>query len=93
VEYVTSKKTTRFQPVQRPAPGWTARVRFPTGITDICLLHISEPALDSTQRLIQWVPGAFSPGVKRPWREAEHSYRPSTEVKNGGAVLPLPDTS
>jgi hypothetical protein len=35
---------------------------------------------------IQWVPGAVSPEVKRPSREADHSPPSSTEVKNGGAV-------
>jgi hypothetical protein len=30
---------------------------------------------------IQWVPGALSPGVKRPWLEADHSPPVSAEVK------------
>jgi hypothetical protein len=30
---------------------------------------------------IQWVPGALSPGVKGPGREADHSPPTSTEVK------------
>jgi hypothetical protein len=30
---------------------------------------------------IQWVPGALSPGVKRPGREADHSFPSSAEVK------------
>jgi hypothetical protein len=34
--------------------------------------------------------GAISPGVKRPRREVEHSLPFSTEVKNGGAIPPLP---
>jgi hypothetical protein len=33
--------------------------------------------------------GTLSPGVKRPGREADHSPS-SAEVKNGGAVPPLP---
>jgi hypothetical protein len=31
---------------------------------------------------IKWLPGAVSPGVKRPWREADHSAPSSVEVKN-----------
>jgi hypothetical protein len=34
-----------------------------------------------TQSRIQWVPGALSPEVKRPWREADHSPPTSAEVK------------
>jgi hypothetical protein len=41
----------------------------------------SRPALGSTQPPIQWVPGALSPGVKRPGREADHSLPTSAEVK------------
>jgi hypothetical protein len=41
----------------------------------------SRPALGFTQPPIQWVPGALSPGVKRPRREADHSPPTSAEVK------------
>jgi hypothetical protein len=41
----------------------------------------SRQALGSTQPPIQWVPGALSPRVKRPGREADHSPRASAEVK------------
>jgi hypothetical protein len=44
-----------------------------------------------TQPAIKWVPGALSPGVKRPGREAHHS--PPSEVKNGGAASSLPHIS
>jgi hypothetical protein len=43
------------------------------------------PALEPTQPL--------SRGVQRPGREADHSPPSSAEVKNGGAVPPLPRTS
>jgi hypothetical protein len=33
------------------------------------------------QTPILWVPGALSPGVKRPGREADHSPPTSAEVK------------
>jgi hypothetical protein len=38
-------------------------------------------SLGPTQAPIQWVPGALSPEVKRPGREADHSTPTSTEVK------------
>jgi hypothetical protein len=50
----------------------------------------STPALGPTQSPIQWVPGALSPGVKRPEVKDGHSPLPSAEVKNGGAVPPRP---
>jgi hypothetical protein len=38
-------------------------------------------ALGPTQLAIQWVPEAFSLGLKRPGREADHSPPSSAEVK------------
>jgi hypothetical protein len=38
-------------------------------------------ALGPTQPPIQWVPGAFSLGVNRPGREADHLPPSSAEVK------------
>jgi hypothetical protein len=42
----------------------------------------SIPALEPTQPPIQWKPGVFSLGVKRPGCEAELSSLSSAEVKN-----------
>jgi hypothetical protein len=39
---------------------------------------------------IKWVPGALSPGVKQQGHEADHSPPSNAEVKNGGAIPPLP---
>jgi hypothetical protein len=39
---------------------------------------------------VRWVPGALSPAVKRQVREADHSPPSNAEVKNGGAISPLP---
>jgi hypothetical protein len=50
-------------------------------------------ALGPTQLPIQWALGAFSLGVKWLGCEADHSPPSSAEVKNGGAVPPLPSTS
>jgi hypothetical protein len=43
--------------------------------------HPSTPALGLTQPPIQWVPGLFSRGVKRPGRGANHPHPSSAEVK------------
>ena len=40
-----------------------------------------KPALGSTQPPISWEP-AFSPGVKRPGREDDHSPQPTAEDSN-----------
>jgi hypothetical protein len=50
------------------------------------------PVLGSTKPHIRCVPGALSPGVKRPGREADHSPPTSTEVKKSGSIYPLPYT-
>jgi hypothetical protein len=42
---------------------------------------VSGPALGPTQPPIQWVPGSFSLGIKRPGREADHSPPSSAEDK------------
>jgi hypothetical protein len=41
----------------------------------------SRPVLGPTQLPIRWVPGALSPGVKSPGREADPSPPTSAEVK------------
>jgi hypothetical protein len=41
----------------------------------------------------QWVSGAIFPRVKGPGREADHSSLSSAEVKNGGAIPPLPNST
>jgi len=43
---------------------------------------MSRPALGPTQPPIQWVLGVLSQGVNRSGREADHSPKPSVEVKN-----------
>jgi hypothetical protein len=53
----------------------------------------SRTALGLTQPPSQWVPGAISPRLKRPGREADHSPPPSASVNNGGAIPTLLRTS
>jgi hypothetical protein len=53
----------------------------------------SIPVLRPTQSPIQLILGAISSGLKRPGREAHKSPPPSAEVKNDGAITPLPHKS
>jgi hypothetical protein len=50
----------------------------------------SRPLLRPIHPPIQWVPGDLSSGVKRLGRQANNSPPPSSEVKNGRAIPPLP---
>jgi hypothetical protein len=52
-------------------------------------ISLSSTALGQTLLPIQWVPGEG----KRKGREADHSPPSSAEVKNGGAIPPLPHMS
>jgi hypothetical protein len=51
------------------------------------------PALRPTQPSVPWVLRAISPEVKRPGRDPDHSTPSIAEVKNGGAIFPLPRMS
>jgi hypothetical protein len=55
---------------------------------DVSLLHSIQTVWGPIRPPIQWVPG-----VKRPDRGADYSPPYSAEVKNGGAVPPLPHRS
>jgi hypothetical protein len=57
------------------------RSSSPGRVKNFLFFTSSRPALGPTQPLIQWVPGALSPGVKGSRREAEQSLPASTEVK------------
>jgi hypothetical protein len=55
---------------------------------DIFLFSVTcRKALGPTQALVQWVPGAVSPRVKR---DADHSPPSRAEVKKDGAIPLLP---
>jgi hypothetical protein len=51
---------------------------------------VARTAMRLTQSPIQWVPGALSPGVKHLGCEADHSPPSNAELKNAGAIPPLP---
>jgi hypothetical protein len=75
------------------ATGWTIEVRFPERPVIFLFFTAPRPFLRPTHRPMQWAPGARSPMVKRPGREAVHSPRSSAEVKNGRVILLIPDKS
>jgi hypothetical protein len=57
--------------------------RYSQGRGKIFLLSTSSRQIPgSTQPTIQWVPGAFAPGVERLERESYHSSPTSAEPKN-----------
>jgi hypothetical protein len=70
--------------------GWTSGVRFSAGAGIFLFATASRPALRPTQPPVQWIPGAISPVVKLPGREADHSPPSSAEVKNAWSYSPLP---
>jgi hypothetical protein len=65
----------------------------PGGEANFLLSIASRPVLGPTQTTIHWVLGAIYPGIKWPGPEADHSPPSSVEVKNGGAIPPLPHMS
>jgi hypothetical protein len=80
------------QPLAKVEPGQLSGTALEYGLDDrrfesrqrlgIFLLTIASiPALGPTHPLIQWVPGALSPGVERSGCEADHSFQSNAEVK------------
>jgi hypothetical protein len=63
---------------------WTAGVPFPAGEIYFSVLH-------SIQTGSGVHPASYPVNI-RPQYEADHSSASSAEVKNGGAVFPLPHT-
>jgi hypothetical protein len=57
------------------------RSSSPGRVKNFLFSKSSRPALGYTQPPNQWIPGALSPTVKRPGREADHSSPASAEVK------------
>jgi hypothetical protein len=63
-------------------------------LAEIFLLSaVSRLGLKPTQPPIQWIPEALSSVEKRPGHEADHSPPPNADVKNVGAIRPLPHIS
>jgi hypothetical protein len=70
--------------------GWTAGVRFLARTRDYSLSHRFR--ISSGAHPVSYLigTGVLFSGAKRPGREGDHSPSSSAEVKNGGAILPLP---
>jgi hypothetical protein len=66
------------------ATGWTGRVRCPA-LQDLSLLHSVQTG--SGTHPASYLMGA---GATRQEREADNSPHSSSEVKNGGAIPPIP---
>jgi hypothetical protein len=75
--------------VQRQATGWSARVQFPAVQYFSFHRSVQTGSGADPASCPMGTVGSF-PGVKRQGREAVHSPPSSAEVKNGGAVPPLP---
>jgi hypothetical protein len=71
----------------------TGRPRFESGHGQgFSLLHNIQAGFGAHSASYPMGPGAISPGVKGPGREA-HTYPSSAEVKNDEALQPLPAMS
>jgi hypothetical protein len=65
-------------------------VQFLAGGRSFSPLHSAHTAAEAEPASVQWVQSDLSVKVKRPGREADHSPSSSAELKNGGAIPPLP---
>jgi hypothetical protein len=68
---------------------WTTGVRF-SAREKLFLLHSVHTGSGTHPASYPIGTGCSSPGVKRPVREPDHSPPASAEVKNDGAIPPLP---
>jgi hypothetical protein len=73
--------------------GLDGRGLIPRVVKIFLFSPVSRLALRPTQSPIQWVPRVIFLGMKQKGREADHSPPSSADVKNGGAILPLPRMS
>jgi hypothetical protein len=87
--YFTAQLAARLE------PGWLSRYSDglragSSGFEIFLYFTASSHVLGPSQSPIQWIPWALSPGVKLSWRETVHRLEASAEIKNRGAIPPLP---
>jgi hypothetical protein len=70
--------------------GWMIGVLGFVGAGNFCLYHHVQNSSGATQTPVQWLPGAFSLGVKWLGHEADHSPPSSAEVKNAWSYTSTP---
>jgi hypothetical protein len=76
-QHISNVHYTSLQPLLWLLAGWLrCQSSSPDRFKNFLSSKLSRPALGSTKP-IQWVPGALSPVLKRPEREADHSPLPS----------------
>jgi hypothetical protein len=63
---------------------------FGLGLGIFLFTTASRTVLRPIEPPIQWVPGAFPLGVRRPGRETDHSLPSSAEVKNAWSYTSTP---
>jgi hypothetical protein len=68
-------------------------VRFPVRTRELSLLYSIHTDSGANPASYTMGTGGPLPAIKRPEREADHPLPSSAEVKNGGAIPPLPHTS
>jgi hypothetical protein len=69
------------------------RGSIPDGERDFSVLYSVQIDYGAHPASIQWVPGAFFLGVKRPEHETDHSPPSSAEVNNSEGILSFPHTT
>jgi hypothetical protein len=92
-KYRVNERAGIAQSVQLLTMGWTAGVRFPSGVRDFSILYSVQIGSGVHPASYPIFTRGSSPEVNLPGREADHSPPASDEVKNGGAILPLLNTS
>jgi hypothetical protein len=72
---------------------WKTEVRFPEGAKDFSIIHSVQTGSEANPASYSMGTKGSVPGVKQSRREADHSPRSTAEVKNEGAIPPLPHVS